>query len=166
MVKVELRFRYCISLSGVLKWAEMMISTVVIGLVLWEVVKTRDPETGVLFDGETFTCVTALFTLIVVSMLLVVYFCNCHNDGCASCRCRLIATIVYTLLVIMWIAAAGVEVWLSVDIKEQRQQAINEGKPSPYGKHQYNRRPAAAAFCFINLLCCSVSLYLAKFKNQ
>lgn len=40
----------------------------------------------------------------------------------------------------MWIAAAGVEVWLSVDIKGQKQ----EGKLVHITKHQYNRRPAAA----------------------
>lgn len=47
----------------------------------------------------------------------------------------------------MWIAAAGVEVWLAVDIKEQKR----EGKLTHITNHQYNRRPAAAVFLEISL---------------
>ncbi|VDP18895.1 unnamed protein product [Soboliphyme baturini] len=114
-----------------------IFSSVILGLLLWETVIRTDRAYYAyryLYEGEQYTVFVASFALCVISLFLILFFFNCHQGPLAACRCFNLAQFTYFLLFLMWIAAAGVEVWVTTRFKGY------------YGEQSelYGRRAAAA----------------------
>jgi len=155
MANIELRFRYCIGLPGLLKWLAIIFSAIVLGLICWEAIREKDTRYKRVMDGEMYTVVVGFFTMAVEFLLLFVYFFNCHNSLCSGCRCRALATWIYLLCFALWAAAAGVQTWVTYELKNK------------YFVDQdfSNRRAASAAFCFANILVFVASLHQARYVD-
>jgi len=154
---VELRFRYCVSVPGLLKWLAIIFSIVVLGLICWEVAKYNDVDARRFHsvEGETYTVFVAFFTIAAELLLLFSFFFNCHNGACASCRCRALATWVYLLCLLLWAAAAGVQTWVTTEVKNYM---IRDDD-------MFNRRAASAAFCFANVFVFIASIHQARYVD-
>ncbi|VDP08701.1 unnamed protein product [Soboliphyme baturini] len=65
------------------------------------------------------------------------------------CRQVPTAQFTYFLLLLMWLAAAGVEVWVTTILRRR------------YGDQNewYRRRAAASAFCFANMIVNALCMY-------
>jgi len=155
MPNIELRFRYCITVPGILKWIAIIFSAVVLGLVCWEAIRDQDTDRKRLHDGELYTVIVGFFTIGIEFLLLFVFFFNCHNSMCSGCRCRALATWIYLLCLCLWVAAAGVQTWVTTELKKGYWQ----------NEDFINRRAASAAFCFANVLVFVAALHQARYVD-
>ncbi|VDP51720.1 unnamed protein product [Soboliphyme baturini] len=95
MGEMELRFNYCYaSVQGLLKWLQMVFSSIVLGLLLWETLKQSDYGHRYLLEGEEYTVFVAAFTLCVITLFLLIFFLTCHQGPLSGCHC---STVVSTL---------------------------------------------------------------------
>jgi len=151
MADLQLRFRYCRSNPGILKWIQIIFSFVILGLILWEAVKHQNIDKRQLIDGEQYTIAVAAICIFVNTFFLFIFFLNCHNGPFVGCNCHRVTTFYFFLGTFAWVVAAGLEIYATVTLRDQ------------FGNSDTNfhRRAAASAVCFANVL-----LFLASFQQS
>ncbi|KAL1230418.1 hypothetical protein T07_8471 [Trichinella nelsoni] len=155
MGDVQLRLDYCFSIQGLLKWCQMVFSGIILGLLLWESLRRGYFTYTYVHEGEDYTIFVAAFTIAVIMLMLLLFFLNCHNGPLARCQCSKSASVVYFLLMLMWLAAAAVEVWV----------ASRYRKLFGIESELFGRRAAAAAFCFANMAINGFSVFYGKYNG-
>ncbi|KFD49421.1 hypothetical protein M514_09688 [Trichuris suis] len=155
MGEVQLRVDYCFSVQGLLKWCQIVFSAIILGLLLWDSFRRGYYTMTYLHEGEDYTVFVASFAIGVIVLMMVLFFLNCHNGPLLACRCSSSALIVYFILMLMWVAAASVEVWV----------AWRYRRWFGFEHELFGRRAAAAAFSFANVLVNGFSIYYGKYNG-
>jgi len=135
MPAVAVRGEFCTSSPGLLKWLTIIIASVVLALILWDYHSPANLDPS----AEQYTVFVAAFTIAVCFVLLLVFCLDIHRTLFAGCHCHVLVGWIFFLLMLLWLAAGGVQTWITVE---------NRGKSSRY----VGMRAASAALSFLNAL--------------
>lgn len=153
---MDFRTRYCCSIPGILKWLEIIVCCVILGLLYAENIREGRSGYSLMVEAEHYTGVVAVVCLVITCLLLLIFFLNCHHGPMASCQCHNVAYVFFILACLAFLAAGGVETWVTVKYKSYR---------GSYYSNFYERRAAAAAMCFLNAILYFLSLHQAKYVD-